>query len=79
MRLRLTADGRHRHGPPILVNTKPPETAMTPETAMAERRGWASYINGRARDACPYPAGAEREAWLRGYDASATQPHAVLI
>lgn len=52
---------------------------MTPETAMAERRGWASYITGRARDACPYPAGAEREAWLRGYDASATQPHAVLI
>ena len=46
---------------------------------MAERQGYASYINGRARDACPYPPGAERDGWLRGYDLSAASPHAVLF
>jgi len=51
----------------------------TPEIAAAERRGYASYINGRERDACPYPPGAERDGWLRGYDLSAASPHAVLI
>ena len=51
----------------------------TPEIAAAERRGYASFINGRERDACPYPPGAERDGWLRGYDLSAASPHAVLF
>ena len=46
---------------------------------LAERRGWAAFINGRARVECPYPDGPEREAWFRGYDLSAAQPHAVLL
>ena len=59
------------------MTTRTPPT--TPEIAAAERRGYASYINGRERDACPYPPGAERDGWLRGYDLSAASPHAVLI
>ena len=46
---------------------------------LAERRGWASFICGTDRSDCPYEHGPEREAWLRGYDLSAAQPHAVLL
>ncbi len=45
---------------------------------MAERRGWAAYINGRGLGQCPYPEGPEQDAWLRGYTRSALSPHAVL-
>ncbi len=46
---------------------------------IAERRGWASYICGGKRTDCPYKEGPERNSWLKGFDLSASQPHAVLL
>lgn len=46
---------------------------------MAERRGWATYINGGTRADCPYKNGPERDAWLKGFDFSSSQSHAVLL
>lgn len=50
-----------------------------PEIEQARRRGWAAFINGTPRILCPYMSAALREAWLAGWDESASQPHAVLL
>ncbi len=46
---------------------------------MANRRGWAAYINGRNRADCPYEDGPERNAWLQGFDLSSGLSHAILF
>jgi ribosome modulation factor len=45
----------------------------------AYQRGWASFINGRARDENPFDEAVLRDCWRDGYEASAAAPHAVLV
>lgn len=43
------------------------ETQTSSSDAITE--GARARMQGRPKDACPYPAGSpEREAWLEGYD-----------